>query len=383
MTAPLTRLTDEEELFRSEIAKFAESHIRPHVEKMDEAEKIEPSILDGLFEMGLMAIEIPEKYHGSGGSFFQAIVAIEEIAKVDPSISILCDVQNTLVNNIFLNYGSEKQKKTYFPRLATKEVGCYCLTEADSGSDAFALKSRAYDEGSHWRINGKKVFITNAGEANIFLVFANVNPDMGYKGITCFLVEGNMPGCSLGKKESKMGIRASSTCEVLFEDVKVPKENVIGEVGKGYKIAIDTLNEGRIGVGAQMLGLAEGAHQAALKYASERKQFGKELNEFQAIQFQLAELAVEIETAKLVTYNAAKLKDAGLPFVKEAAIAKYHTSQVAEHVASKSIDIFGGYGFIKEFPAEKYYRDAKIGQLYEGTSNMQLNTIFRTLAENE
>ena len=379
MTNPITILNEDEELFCSEIRKYAESQIKPLVEKMDESEVMEQKVVESLFEMGLMGIEIPEKYNGAGGSFFQAVIAIEELAKVDPSVAILCDVQNTLVNNIFLNYGSEEQNKKYLPRLTGGEVGSYCLTEADSGSDAFALKARAYDEGDHWRLNGKKIFITNAMEANIFIVFANVKPEDGYKGITAFIVEKSMDGFSLGKKESKMGIRASSTCEVVLEDVKVPKENVVGEVGKGYKIAIGTLNEGRIGVAAQMLGLAEGAHAAALKYASERKQFGKELKEFQAIQFQLAELAIDIETAKLLTYNAAHLKDAGKNFIKEAAMAKYHTSMVAEKVASRSLEIFGGYGFVKEFPAEKYYRDAKIGQLYEGTSNMQLNVVFRAL----
>lgn len=308
-----------------------------------------------------------------------AILAVEELAKVDPSVSILCDVQNTLVNNILLNKGSEEQKKKYLTRLAAKDVGSYCLTEANSGSDAFAMKARAHDEGDFWRLEGKKIFITNAKEANIFLVFANTNPQLGYKGITCFIVDRDMPGFALGKKEVKMGIRASSTCEVLLNGVKVPKSNVVGEVGKGYKIAIETLNEGRIGVAAQMLGLAEGALAAALKYAREREQFGKQLRSFQGLQFQMAKMAIDIETAKLAVYNAARLKDAGEDFVKEAAIAKYHASHVAEDVASMALEVFGGYGFIKEFPAEKFYRDAKIGKLYEGTSNMQLQTIFKLI----
>ncbi len=375
--APLTKLTEDELLFQNEISKFAVSQIGPKVLEMDETEHMDPKIIQQMFDMGLMGIEIPEKFGGSGGSFFMAILAVEELAKVDPSVAILSDVQNTLVNNILLNKGSEEQKKKYLPRLAQKEVGSYCLTEANSGSDAFAMKARAYDEGDFYRLEGKKIFITNAKEANIFLVFANVNPELGYKGITCFIVERDMPGFAIGKKEVKMGIRASSTCEVLLNSVKVPKANVVGEVGKGYKIAIETLNEGRIGVAAQMLGLAEGALAAAIKYAGEREQFGKELRSFQAIQHQIAKMAIEIETAKLAVYNAARLKDAGHDFVKEAAIAKYHASHVAESVASLALEIFGGYGFIKEFPAEKFYRDAKIGKLYEGTSNMQLSTIYK------
>lgn len=377
--APLTKLTEDEVLFQSEIAKFAQSVIAPRVIEMDETESMDKKVIDGMFEMGLMGIEVPEKFGGAGGSFFMAIQAVEELSKVDPSASILCDVQNTLVNNILLNKGNEDQKKKYLTRLASKDVGSYCLTEANSGSDAFAMKARAFDEGDHYRLEGKKIFITNAKEANIFLVFANVNPEMGYKGITCFVVDRDMPGFAIGKKEVKMGIRASSTCEVLLNSVKVPKANVVGEIGKGYKIAIETLNEGRIGVAAQMLGLAEGAFAAAYKYAGERQQFGKNLNDFQAIQHQLAKMALEIETAKLAVYNAARLKDAKMSFVREAAIAKFHASDVAERVASLALEVFGGYGFIKEFPAEKFYRDAKIGKLYEGTSNMQLTTIFKTL----
>lgn len=376
---PLTNLTEDEELFCREIERFAESQIGPKVLEMDEKEQFDPELLRQFFELGLMGIEVPSQYGGSEGTFTMAILAIEALAKVDPSASVICDVQNTLVNNILLNFGTEAQKQTYFPRLVTSEVGSYCLTEADSGSDAFAMKSRAEDKGDHWLINGKKIFITNAKEASIFLVFANVNPDIGYRGITCFVVEKGTPGLSLGKKEVKLGIRASSTCEVILDNVKVPKENVMGEVGKGYKIAIETLNEGRIGIAAQMLGLAEGAFAGALKYAGERSQFGRTIDQFQGVQFQLSQMAIDIETAKLLVYNAARLKDAGQSFIKEAAMAKYHASQVAERVASMAIDIYGGYGFIKEFPAEKFYRDAKIGKLYEGTSNMQLQTIFKLL----
>lgn len=376
---PLTTLSEDEELFRSEIAKFAKSQIAPKVLEMDEAEKMDPGLIQQLFEMGLMGIEVPADLGGAGGTFFMAILAVEELAKVDPSVSVLCDVQNTLVNNIFLRWGTPEQQKTYLSSLVGGKVGSYCLTEPNSGSDAFAMTSRAHDEGDHWRLEGKKIFITNAMEAETFLVFANINPELGYKGITGFIVERDMPGFQVGKKEVKLGIRASSTCEVILDNVKVPKENVIGEVGKGYKIAIETLNEGRIGIAAQMLGLAQGAFEAALKYARERSQFGRELREFQAIQHQLARHATDIETAKLLVYNAARLKDANLPFIKEAAMAKYHVSMVAEQVASEALEIFGGYGFIKEFPAEKFYRDAKIGKLYEGTSNMQLSTIFKLI----
>lgn len=377
--APLTRLSDDEAMFCDEIRKFAESQIKPRIMEMDEAEVMAPDLIKGLFEMGLMGIEIPEKFGGAGGTFMMATLAVEELSKVDPAVAILADVQNTLVNNIFLNYGSPEQQETYFPQLVKDKVGCYCLTEPNSGSDAFALKTRARPDGDSYIIEGKKIFITNAKEAEIFLVFANVDPDKGYKGITAFVLDKGMPGLSIGKKEEKMGIRASSTCEVIMDNVKVPKSHIVGELGKGYKIAIGTLNEGRIGVAAQMLGLAQGAFAAAMKYAGERQQFGQDINSFQGVQFQLASLAVDIETAKLAVYNAARLKDAGLGFIKEAAIAKFHASVVAERVASRSLEVFGGYGFIKEFPAEKFYRDAKIGQLYEGTSNMQLQTIFRTL----
>lgn len=377
--SPLTVLSDDEQLFFTEVEKFARAQIGPRVLEMDEAERLDPAVLEGLFEMGLMGIEVPTELGGAGGSFMMAILAIEALAKIDPSVSVVCDVQNTLVNNILLRWGSKEQQKKYFPRLTSKEVGSYCLTEANSGSDAFAMKARAHDEGSHYRLSGKKIFITNAKEASVFLVFANVNPELGYKGITGFIVERDMPGFSLGKKEVKLGIRASSTCEVILDDVKVPKANVIGEVGKGYKIAIETLNEGRIGIASQMLGLAEGALAGALAYAKQREQFGKPLSEFQAIQMQLAELATKIESGRLMVYNAARLKDAGLPFIKEAAMAKFMVSQIAEDVASRALEVYGGYGFIKEFPAEKFYRDAKIGKLYEGTSNMQLMTIYKLI----
>jgi len=380
--APLTTLSNDEQLFLKEVERFAQVSIAPKVMAMDESETFDPGLLKQCFELGLMSIEVPEEFGGANGTFFMAILAVEALSKVDPSAGVIVDVQNTLVNNILLRWGSDEHKKKYFPRLATDMVGSYCLTEANSGSDAFAMRARATDKGDHWLLEGKKVFITNAKEASIFLVFANVNPEAGYKGITCFLVEKSMPGFKLGKKEMKLGIRASSTCEVILEGVKVPKANVVGEVGKGYKIAIETLNEGRIGIAAQMLGLAEGAFAGAMKYAREREQFGQALNNFQGVQFQLAELAIQIETAKLAVYNAARKKDAKENFVKEAAIAKYHASQVGESVASKALEIYGGYGFIKEFPAEKFYRDAKIGKLYEGTSNMQLQTIFKLL-ENE
>ncbi len=375
----LTVLNEDEKMFQGEIARFAQQVIKPKVLQMDETETMDPGLIKQLFETGLMGIELPENLGGAGGSFFMAILAIEELSKIDPSVGVLVDVQNTLVNNIFLRFATDEQKKKYAPQLAGSKVGCYCLTEPNSGSDAFAMKARAYDEGSHWRLEGKKIFITNAKEAEIFIVFANANPEKGYKGITAFIVEKGTPGLSLGKKEVKLGIRASSTCEVLLDNVKIPKENLMGEYGKGYKIAIETLNEGRIGIAAQMLGLAQGAFDGALKYSKEREQFGKQLADFQGIQFQISEMATEIEAARLMVYNAARLKDAGLPFVKEAAMAKYFVSDVAERVASKALEVYGGYGFIKEFPAEKFYRDAKIGKLYEGTSNMQLQTIFKLL----
>ena len=376
---PLTHLTDDEQMFVKEVEKFAATVVKPKVHEMDESEIMAKSVIDGLFEMGLMGIEVPEEFGGAGGSFFMSILAIEALAKVDPSVSVLCDVQNTLVNNIFLRWGTPEQKKNYLSRLCSKDVGSYCLTEPNSGSDAFAMKARAYDEGTHWRLEGKKIFITNAKEANIFVVFANVNPEAGYKGITAFVCERGTPGFSVGKKEVKLGIRASSTCEVILDNVKIPKDNVVGEIGKGYKISIETLNEGRIGIAAQMLGLAQGAHAGAMLYARQRQQFGKELRDFQGMQFDLAEMATQIEAAKLMVYNAARLKDSGQSFVKEAAMAKLYVGNVAEEVASRALEVYGGYGFIKEFPAEKFYRDAKIGKLYEGTSNMQKATIFKLI----
>ena len=361
MNPALTSLTEDEKLFFEEILKFAQAEIGPHVEKMDETESFNPELISKFFEMGLMGIEIPAEHGGSGGSFFLACLAVEALSQVDPSAGVLVDVQNTLMNNIFKKWANEDQKKKYFPMLAAEKVGSYCLTEADSGSDAFALRTKATQDGDDYIIDGKKIFITNAKEAELFVVFANAKPEDGYKGITAFLVEKGMEGLSLGKKEVKLGIRASSTCEVVFDKVRVPKENIIGEFGKGYKVAIETLNEGRIGIAAQMLGLAQGAFDAAFKYAKERAQFGKTINKFQAIQHDLAKMAIEIETARLTVYNSARLKDAGLPFAKEAAMAKYHASQVGENVASRALEIFGGYGFIKEYPAEKFYRDAKIG----------------------
>jgi len=376
---PLTKLTEDEQMLKEAAADFADTVIRPKVEEMDEKAKLDPDLIQQFFEMGLMGIEVPEKYQGGGGTFFMSIVAIEEISKVDASAGVFMDVQNTLVNNAFLRWGSEEVKQRYLPQLSNEKVGAYCLSEAGSGSDAFALKATASDEGDHYLLNGAKLWITNANEADIFLVFANLNPEAGYKGITAFIVERDFEGFSVSKKENKMGIRASSTCEILLEDCKVPKDNVLGEVGKGYKVAIETLNEGRIGIGAQMIGIAQGAFEAALEYVKERKQFGQAISEFQGVQFQLAKMATEIETARLLVYNSARLKENGESFLKEAAMAKYHSSEVAERVSSLAIDLFGGYGYVKEYPVEKFYRDSKIGKIYEGTSNMQLNTIAKLL----
>lgn len=380
-SSPLTVLTPDESLFFQSILDFSKKEILPHVSHMDEVESLNSGIIEKLFAMGLMGIEIPESHGGSGGSFFQAILAIEALAQVDPSVSVFVDVQNTLVANALLKWGSPALQKKYFPRMAKNTVGSYCLTEQNSGSDAFALRTRAVDKGAHYELTGKKIFITNAKEAGVFLVFANLNPEQGYKGITAFFVEKEMKGVSIGKKESKLGIRASSTCEVIFDQVAVPKENVVGEVGKGYKIAIETLNEGRIGIAAQMLGLAEGALAGAVAYAKQREQFGKPIASFQGVQFHLAEMATQIEAAKLMVYNAARLKDANQSFVREAAMAKYFASHVAEYVASTALEVYGGYGFVKEFAAEKFYRDAKIGKIYEGTSNMQLQTIAKIVLE--
>jgi alkylation response protein AidB-like acyl-CoA dehydrogenase len=376
---PLTQLNEDEKLLKDAAADFADTVLKPKVAEMDEAAKLDPDIIQQFFDMGLMGIEIPEKYKGSGGSFFMSILAIEQISRVDASVGVFMDVQNTLVNNAFLRWGSDATKERFLPQLATEKVGAYCLSEAGSGSDAFALKASAKDEGDHYVLNGAKLWITNANEAEIFLVFANLNPDEGYRGITAFIVERDFEGFSVSKKENKLGIRASSTCEILLENCKVPKDNVLGEVGKGYKVAIETLNEGRIGIGAQMIGIAQGAFDAALAYTKEREQFGKAVSDFQGVQFQLAKMATDIETARLLVYNSARLKENGESFLKEAAMAKYHASEVAESVTSLAIDLFGGYGYVKEYPVEKFYRDAKIGKIYEGTSNMQLNTISKLL----
>ncbi|MCX7631735.1 MAG: acyl-CoA dehydrogenase [Turneriella sp.] len=376
---PLTVLSEEEQAYFETVRDFAKNEITPHVMAMDEAQKIRPEIIEKLFSMGLMGIEIPQSLEGSGASFFTAILAVEALSQVDPSVGVMVDVQNTLVNNAFMRWGSEALKKKYLPQLATAKIGSYCLSESSSGSDAFALKTRAVKKGDRYILNGQKLWITNAGEAEIFIVMANLNPEAGYKGITAFVVERGFKGFSVSKKENKLGIRASSTCELVLEDCEVPAENLLGEEGKGYKVAIETLNEGRIGIGAQMLGLAEAALQHAIEYTKTRQQFGKPVASFQGMQFQLAQMAVDVETARLMVYNAARLKDAGKDFVKEAAMAKYHASQVAERVASLAVECFGGYGFVKDYPVEKLYRDAKIGKIYEGTSFMQLMTISKII----
>ncbi len=373
----LTQLSEDERMFQDSVRQFGADRIAPLVRSMDEAQQFDPALLKQLFSLGLMGIEIPEEYGGAGGTFFEAILAVEAISAVDPSVGVLVDVQNTLCINALVRWATADQKKTYLPRLARDTVGAYALSEAASGSDAFALQTRATKHGDDYVLNGQKLWITNAKEAGLFIVFATLDPTLGYKGITAFLVEGGTPGFALGKKEDKLGIRASSTCELIFTDCLVPASQVLGEPGKGYKIAIETLNEGRIGIGAQMLGLAQGAWQHAAKWAKERKQFGKSLVEFQAMQFQLAEMITEIEMARLAVYNAARLKDNGSEFLKEAAMCKYVTSQVAERVASLAVEIYGGSGFVKDFPVEKLYRDAKIGKIYEGTSFMQLATIAK------
>jgi alkylation response protein AidB-like acyl-CoA dehydrogenase len=375
--SPLTVLTDDEILFRDNIRQFADEKIRPLVKEMDEKGIFDKDLLHEFFQLGLMGIEIPEQYGGGGGRFFEAILAVEEFSRVDASAGVVVDVQNTLVNNAFLRWGSEEQKKRYLPRMAADTLGAYALSEAGSGSDAFALQTRAELKGSDYVLNGRKLWITNGKEAGLFVLFATVDPSAGYKGITAFLIEKDFPGFTVGKKEDKLGIRASSTCELILEDCHVPKANVLGEVGKGYKIAIETLNEGRIGIGAQMLGVARGAWEYASKYAQERKQFGKPISDFQGIQFQIAQMATEIEAARLMVYNAARMKDAGMNFVKEAAMTKLFCSQVAERVTSLAIEIYGGYGFTRDYPVEKYWRDSKIGKIYEGTSNMQLATIAK------
>jgi alkylation response protein AidB-like acyl-CoA dehydrogenase len=377
--APLTVLSEEEQLFRETVRDFAESEIRPLVSRMDREMALEPSLLPKFFSLGLMGIEIPESLGGGGSTFFMSVLAVEELSRVDASVGVLVDVQNTLVNNALLRWASEEQKKRYFPRLAADTVGAYALSEADSGSDAFALGCRAVEAGDDFRLTGRKLWITNGAEAGLFIIFATVNPEAGYKGITAFLVERDVPGFKVGKKEDKLGIRASSTCELILEDCRVPKENVLGEVGKGYKIAIETLNEGRIGIGAQMIGLAGGALEYGMQYSKERVAFGQPIAKFQAVQFQIADCATELEAARLMVYNAARLRDAGRPFLVEAAMAKLFSSNVAERVTSQVIELYGGYGYTKDFPAEKYWRDSKIGKIYEGTSNLQLQTIAKYL----
>ncbi len=379
MPTPLTTFTDDEILFRDNIRQFAEDKLRPLVREMDEKAVFDKDLIQQFFQLGLMGIEIPEVHGGGGGKFFDAILAVEELSRVDASAGVLVDVQNTLVNNALLRWGTEEQKKRYLPRLAANTCGAYALSEAGSGSDAFALQTKAELKGGDYILNGRKLWITNAKEAGIFILFATINAAAGYKGITAFVIEKEFPGFTVGKKEDKLGIRASSTCELILEDCRVPGSNVLGEAGKGYKIAIETLNEGRIGIASQMAGLARGAWEFAAKYAQERKQFGKTLAEFQGIQFQIAQMATEIEAARLMVYNAARMKDAQVAFLKEAAMAKLFCSQVAERVASMAIEIYGGYGFTKDYPVEKYWRDSKIGKIYEGTSNMQLATIAKLL----
>jgi alkylation response protein AidB-like acyl-CoA dehydrogenase len=381
LTGPpaLTRLAEDEALFRDSVYEFADKEIRPLSREMDDRAKMPRELIDKLFDLGVMGIEVPETHAGAGASFFHSVLAVEALSRVDPSVGVLVDVQNTLVINAILRWGSEQIKHRYLPKLASSVIGAYCLSEAGSGSDAFALSTRAVERGEGYAITGRKLWITNGNEADLFIVFANVNPDAGYRGITAFLVDRGTPGFAVGKKEDKLGIRASSTCELLFEDCVVPASAVLGEVGKGYKVAIETLNEGRIGIGAQMVGLAQGALDHTVKYVKERKQFGKAIGDFQAVQHQVARMAIGVETARLLVYNAARLRDAGLPFLQEAAMCKIVSSEVAESVTSMAINLYGGYGFVKDYPVEKLYRDAKIGQIYEGTSNMQLDTIAKGL----
>jgi alkylation response protein AidB-like acyl-CoA dehydrogenase len=378
-TPALTRLAEDEILFRDSVYEFADREIRPLVREMDEQAKIPRSLIDKLFALGVMGIEVPETFGGGGASFFHAVLAVEALSRVDPSIGVLVDVQNTLVINAFARWASDDIKRRYLTKLASATVGAYCLSEAGSGSDAFALQTRAVEVADGYRLTGRKLWITNGNEADVFLVFATLNPDAGYRGITAFIVERGAPGFTVGKKEDKLGIRASSTCELLFEDCVVGRDSVLGEVGKGYKVAIETLNEGRIGIGAQMIGVAQGALDHAIKYTKERRQFGKAIADFQGVQFQLARMAIDIEAARLLVYNAARLRDQGLPFLTEAAICKVFSSEVAERVTSLAVNLYGGYGFVRDYPVEKLYRDAKIGQIYEGTSNMQLMTIAKQL----
>lgn len=379
MSSALTVLSEDEQLFKEMVSDFAQKSLKPHVAEMDAKAEFKPEIVKQFFDLDIMGIEIPENYGGVGASFFMSILAVEALSEVDASAGVMVDVQNTLVNNAFIRWGTEDQKQRYLTKLAGEWVGAYALSEAGSGSDAFGLATTAKDAGDHYVLNGRKLWITNANEANVFIVIANANKELGYKGITAFIVERGFEGFSVGKKEDKLGIRASSTCELILDNCIVPKENVLGEVGKGYKVAIETLNEGRIGIGSQMVGVAQGALDAAIKYAKEREQFGRSISQFQAVQFDLADMAAEVEAARLMVYNCARLKDSGKDFLKEAAMCKYFTSQVAERVASRSLEIFGGYGYTKEYPAEKFYRDVKIGKIYEGTSNMQLQTIAKLL----
>jgi alkylation response protein AidB-like acyl-CoA dehydrogenase len=378
-TRPLTTLSEDEQMFRASVREFAEGELRKRVEPMEEQGQLDPSLIKQCFELGLMGIETPAEFGGAGGSFFQAILAVEELSRVDASVGVFVDVQNTLVNNALLRWGNPEQKQKYLSQLASEKVGAYALSEAGSGSDAFAMQTRAVESGGHFILNGRKLWITNGKEAEIFVLFANANPEAGYRGITAFIVEKDTAGFSVGKKENKLGIRASSTTELILEDCKVPKENVLGEVGKGYKTSIETLNEGRIGIGAQMIGIARGALESSLAYTTERQQFGKSINEFQGVQFQLAEMATELEAARLMVYNAARMKDARQNFVKEAAMAKLFSSRAAERITSKAIELYGGYGYVKDYPVEKFWRDSKIGAIYEGTSNMQLQTIAKLI----
>ena len=375
----LTTLADEEQLIYDGVYEFADKEIRPLVREMDEACKIPRSLLDRLFALNVMGIEIPEADGGAGGTFFHSVLAVEALSRVDPSIGVLVDVQNTLVVNAVLRWGNETQKKTCLPRLAQESVGAYALSEAGSGSDAFALTTRAIERGDGFAITGRKLWITNGNEADLFIVFATINPEIGYRGITAFIVERGTAGFTVGKKEDKLGIRASSTCEVIFEDCQVPRTSVLGDLGKGYKVAIETLNEGRIGIGAQMIGLAQGALDHTIRYTKDRKQFGSAIADFQGVQFQIARAATELEAARLLVYNAARLRDAGRPFLREAAMCKLFSSEVAERVTSLAVNLFGGNGFVKDYPVEKLYRDAKIGQIYEGTSNLQLQTIAKQI----
>jgi alkylation response protein AidB-like acyl-CoA dehydrogenase len=378
---PLSLLSDEELLFRDSVYTFADREVRPIARQMDEQGCLDKALLSKLFDLGVMAIETPEAYGGAEATFMHSVLAVEALSRVDPSVGVLVDVQNTLVINAFMRWGNDDVKGRYLPALASSAIGAYALSEAGSGSDAFALATRAVRQGDEWRLTGRKLWITNANEASVFIVFANADPQAGYRGITAFIVERGFPGFSVGKKEDKLGIRASSTCELLFDDCRVPATNVLGEVGKGYKIAIETLNEGRIAIGAQMIGLAQGALDHATAYTKERKQFGKPIAEFQAVQHQLARAATDLHAARLMVYEAARLRDAKRPFLTEAAMAKLFASEMAERTTSLAVNLYGGYGFVKDYPVEKLYRDAKIGQIYEGTSNLQLQTIAKQLLD--